>query len=94
MPLYKADLGHVDVLDVGTGITLKKERTYEEAKDRSIAGSILVVHPALSRKAKTGEIILKQQVVLAHCVKPPRRQGQSRDVESSRGLVENFFKLH
>ena len=94
LPLYKADLGHIDVLDVGTGITLKKGKEYEEAKDRSIAESILVVHPALSRRGKTGEIILKQQVVLAKCVKPPRRQGQSKDVESSRGLVGNLFKLH
>ena len=94
LPLYKADLGYVDVLDVGTGITLKKGKEYEEAKDASIAESILVVHPALSRKAKTGTIILKQQAVLGNCHKPPPRQGQSKDVESSRELLEDLFKFH
>lgn len=88
--LYKADLAEIDVLDVGSRITLKKGRAYEEAKDGSIAESILVVHPALYRKRTTESSLLSKRVVLAELLKPPQRRGQPRDVEGSRGLLDNF----
>lgn len=82
-PLYKADLEYVDVFDVRSGNTLNKQRHYEEAKDGSIAKSILVVHPALYRRGATEDILLSKQVVLAEMFKPPQREGQPRDVEDS-----------
>ena len=85
--LRKADLEDTDVLDVGSNITLKKGREYEEAKDGSIAESILVVHPALHRMGPTDSIPLSRQVVLAELFKPPQRRGRAGDVEGSRGLL-------
>lgn len=88
--LYKIDLEDVDVLDVGSRITLKKGRHYEEASDGSIADSILVMHPALYRERATEKILLSRQVVLADLFKPPQRRGQPRDVEGSRGILDKL----
>lgn len=93
--LYKSDLEEIDVLDVGTRITLKKGRDYEAAKDGSIAESILEVHPALFCKRATESILLSRQVVLADMFGPPQRRGQPRDVEGSRGLLDKWrFKFN
>ncbi|CAD6583886.1 MAG: hypothetical protein ASARMPRED_001540 [Alectoria sarmentosa] len=75
LQLYKSDLEAIDVLDVGSGITLKKGRNYEEASDGRIANSILVVHPALYRESATERIL---------------RRGQARDVEGSKGLFDKL----
>lgn len=88
--LYKSDLEDIDVLDVGSKITLKKGRHYEEASDGSIADSILIVHPALYRESTTERILVSRQLVLAELSKPPQRRGQARDVEESRGLFDKL----
>ncbi|CAD6567999.1 MAG: hypothetical protein ASARMPREDX12_001036 [Alectoria sarmentosa] len=90
LQLYKSDLEAIDVLDVGSGITLKKGRNYEEASDGRIANSILVVHPALYRESATERILVSRQLVLAELLKPPQRRGQARDVEGSRGLFDKL----
>ena len=78
------------MLDVGSRITLKKGRNYEEASDGRIANSILVVHPALYRESATERILVSRQLVLAELLKPPQRRGQARDVEGSRGLFDKL----
>ncbi|KAF6226264.1 hypothetical protein HO133_009130 [Letharia lupina] len=88
--LYKSDLEDIDVLDVGSRITLKKGRNYEEASDGSIAESILVVHPALYRETPTERILVSRQLVLAKLLKPPQRRGQARDVEENRGWFDKL----
>lgn len=90
MLLYKSDLEDIDVLDVGSRITLKKGRNYEEASGGSIADSILVVHPALYREGTIERTLVSRQLVLAELSKPPQRRGRARDVEESRVLVDKL----
>lgn len=93
--LYKADLEDIDVVDIGSGIRLKKARDYAEAKDGSIAQIILVMQPALYRNRVNERILLSKQVVLADLFEPPQRRGQTRDVEGSRELLEKYgFKFN
>ncbi|KAK3178858.1 hypothetical protein OEA41_000995 [Lepraria neglecta] len=87
VPLFPSDLDKVNVLDMESRMTLKPNMALNINKDGSIGRTILIIHPALYRRAATEEILLRKQVALTELPKTFERRARPKDVESSRGLI-------